>query len=180
MTADGTAVRPATPGEVDAAVAVWRAANEARTGGPPDPPEVEAMVRGWIAAADAMLFVAERGGRIIGMTLAVAGREVNGTSPAAPNGRIIAGLCHVSLVFVAPDVWGQGIGSRLLDAVLDEASQQGYLRAQLWTHETNVRARRLYVSRQFALTGDRAVNPAGETIMRFERPLERAHPGSRR
>lgn len=171
MTGDGTTVRRATPAETDAAVAVWRAANEARTGGPPDPPDVEAMIRNWMAAPDAMLFVADRGGRIIGMTLAVAGREVSGTSPAAPDGRVVAGLCHVSLVFVAPDAWGQGIGTRLLDAVLDEARRQGYLRAQLWTHETNARARWLYTSRQFALTGDRAVNPAGETIMRFERPL---------
>ena len=171
MTADGTTVRLATPGEVDAAVAIWRGANEARTGGPPDPPEVEALVRGWMAAPDAMLFVAERGDRIVGMTLAVAGREVEGTSPAAPNGRIIPGLCHVSLVFVAPDAWGQRIGARLLDAVLAEASRQGYSRAQLWTHETNIRSRRLYASRRFALTGDRAINPAGETIMRFERLL---------
>lgn len=171
MTADGTTVRLAMPAETDAAVAVWRAANEARTGGPPDPPGVEAMVRGWMAAPDAMLFVAARGERIVGMTLAVAGREVEGTSPAAPDGRVVSGLCHVSLVFVAPDAWGQGIGARLLDAALAEAARQGYDRAQLWTHETNVRARRLYTSRRFTLTGDREVNPAGETILRFERPL---------
>lgn len=81
------------------------------------------------------------------------------------------GLCHVSLVFVAPDAWGQGIGARLMDALLEEARLRGYTRSQLWTHETNLRARRLYASRGFALTGDREVNRAGETIMRFERLL---------
>jgi len=160
-----TRVRFAAADEVDTAVDLWRTSNEARISGPPTPPEVEATVRGWIATPDAMLLVAEREGRIIGMTLAVDAREDHGRGLAIP------GLCHVSLVFVAPDAWGQGIGALLLDALLTEVRRRGYQRTQLWTHETNVRAQRLYTSHQFTLTGDTEVNPAGETIMRFERPL---------
>jgi len=162
---DITRVRFAEADEIDATVDLWRASNEARTGGPPTPPEVEAMVRGWIATPDAMLLVAERDGRIVGMTLAVDAREDHGRGPAIP------GLCHVSLVFVSPGEWGQGIGGLLLDALLGEVRRRGYRRAELWTHQTNLRAQRLYTCRQFALTGDAEVNPAGEKIMRFERPL---------
>ena len=158
-------VRFAAVDDVDAAVAIWRASNEARTFGPPTSPETEAMVRGWMAVPDAILLVAERAGRLVGMTLAVNGREDLGAGPAIP------GLCHVSLVFVAPDAWGVGIGARLLDALLTEVGRLGYGSVQLWTYETNVRARRLYTRRGFMLTDDRQVTPAGETIMRFERPL---------
>ena len=165
MEPNGTQVRFAAAGEVDAAIAVWRASNDARSGGLPTPPEVEAMVRGWIAVPDAMLLVAERDGRIVGMTLAVDGREDSGAGPAIP------GLCHISQVFVAPEAWGQGIGTRLVDAILAEAQRRDYTRVQLFTHETNVRAQRLYISRRFAFTGDTQVNAAGETVRRYERPL---------
>lgn len=96
------AVRYAGPDEVDAAVAIWRASDAARHGGPPTPPDVEAMVRGWMAAPDAILLVAECGGRLVGMTLAVSGRTLE-EGPPTPEGPVVPGLCHVSLVFVAPD-----------------------------------------------------------------------------
>lgn len=163
-------VRFAAPDEVDAAVAIWRASNEARHGGPPTPPDVEAMVRGWMAAPDATLLVAERDGRLVGMTLAVSGRDLE-EGPPTPEGPVVPGLCHVSLVFVAPDAWGQRIGARLLDAVLAEATRRGYDRVQLFTHVANERGRRLYVSRGFRATGETAINPAGEEIMRFARSL---------
>lgn len=176
MAVSETTVRFAGPSEVDAAVAVWRASNEARIGGPPTPPETETMVRGWMASPDAILLVAEREGRIVGMTLAVASRAVDDAGRVTPEHPVVPGLCYVSLVFVAPDAWGEGIGARLLDALLTEIARRGYGRVQLWTHETNVRARRLYASRGFTLTNDRQVNPAGETIMRFERPLWETRP----
>lgn len=166
-----TTVRFARAGEVDAAVAIWRTSNEARTGGPPTPPDTEAMVRRWMAVPDAILLVAEREGRIVGMTLAVASRTVDDAGLVTPGSPVVPGLCFISLVFVAPDAWGQGIGARLLDAILAEAPRRGYTRVQLWTHETNRRAQRLYLSRQLVLTGDQRVNDAGETIVRFERPL---------
>lgn len=165
METETTRVRFAEPDEVDAAVAVWRSSNEARMGCLLTPPEVEAAVRRWMAVPEAMLLVAGRGDRIVGMTLGVDGRADSGTGAAIP------GLCHISLVFVAPDAWGQGIGAQLLDAILAEAKRRGYDRVQLWTQETNLRARRLYAGRQFGPTSDTEVNPAGETVMRFERPL---------
>lgn len=172
MDGNETVVRSPQPEEIDAAVAVWRASNEARTGGPPTPPETESMVRGWMAVPDAILLVAERNGQIMGMTLAVASRAVDDAGLVTPGHPVVPGLCHISLVFVAPGAWGQGIGARLLEAVLAEVRRREYAHVQLWTHEDNVRARRLYVSRGFRLTDDRRVNPAGETIVRFERPSQ--------
>jgi ribosomal protein S18 acetylase RimI-like enzyme len=128
------------------------------------------MVRRWMAVSDAILLVAERNGQIMGMTLAVASRMVDEAGLVTPGHPVIPGLCHISLVFVVPDAWGRGIGAQLLDAVLAEIRRREYAHVQLWTHEDNVRARRLYVSRGFRLTDDRRANPAGETIVRFERP----------
>lgn len=164
----GVTVRSPGPGEVDAAVDIWRASDTARRGG--QPPTPEAMARDWMVAPDAILLVAERDGRSVGMTLAVGGRRLD-DGPPTPAGPTIPGLCHVSLVLVAPDAWGRRIGARLLDAVLAEATVRGYDRVHLFTRVANERGRRLYASRGFRATGDTAVNPAGEEIMRFARSL---------
>jgi GNAT superfamily N-acetyltransferase len=63
------------------------------------------------------------------------------------------------------DRWGEGIGGRLLDAVIDEAKRRGCCRISLWTHERqNERAHRLYQSRRFAPTGRTMHNDEGEPI----------------
>ncbi|HJQ29430.1 MAG TPA: GNAT family N-acetyltransferase, partial [Rubrobacter sp.] len=82
----------------------------------------------------------------------------------------VRGLCHVSMVFVAPDHWGMGLGGRLLDALLAEARSRGYERAQLWTQADNVRARRLYEGRGFRPSG-REKHEVGELIVHYQRAL---------
>jgi GNAT superfamily N-acetyltransferase len=82
----------------------------------------------------------------------------------------IEGLCHVSMVFVAPDRWGEGLGGRLVDALLEEVRGRGYDRAQLWTQTENVRARRLYERRGFRPSG-REKDDLGERIAHFQRAL---------
>ncbi|HEV2529497.1 MAG TPA: GNAT family N-acetyltransferase [Thermomicrobiales bacterium] len=164
---DLVTIRPGTSTDIDEAIAVWIASNDARFGGPTTPPETEAMVRGWMAGPDAILLVAIDGpnGPIVGLTLAVDAREESGKGAAIP------GSAHIALVFVAPGRWGQRIGARLLDAQLAGLVDRGYRHAQLWTHQTNDRARRLYSSRGFVPTGDSQVNAQGETIIRLERSL---------
>jgi GNAT superfamily N-acetyltransferase len=67
---------------------------------------------------------------------------------------VIAGEWFLSLIYVLPERWGQGIGGMILDAVIDEANRRGCHRIYLWTHEhQNERAHRLYRSRSFAPTG---------------------------
>jgi GNAT superfamily N-acetyltransferase len=110
------------------------------------------------------LLVADDDGRIVGMAVGEQALSNDGTGPP------IEGLCHVSMVFVAPERWGEGLGGRLVDALLEEVSGRGYDRAQLWTQNDNARARRLYEHRGFRPSG-REKDELGERIVHFERAL---------
>ena len=79
-------------------------------------------------------------------------------------------LCHVSMVFVASDRWGEGLGGRLVDALLEEMRKRGFWGAQLWTQTDNARARRLYEGRGFLPSG-REKDESGERIMHYRRVL---------
>ena len=177
----GAVVRRGGSADVEPAVAVWRAANGARRGGGSSPPEHAARVRRHAENPDAFLFVADaKGGvpggasgeasdeasdAIVGMAVGMQGLAQDGAGPP------VAGLCHVGAVFVSPERWGEGIGGRLVDAVLAEARSRGYDRAQLWTHADNARAQKLYENRGFRRTGREKTEDFGETIVHYERGL---------
>lgn len=159
-------LRPGGPADVEPAVAVWRAANAARKDGCPVRREHEERVRGYLRQEDAILLVADADGELAGMALGLQGLADEGTGPPVP------GLCHVSMVFVAPDFWGKGVGGRLVDAVLDAARSRGYDRVQLWTQNDNARGRRLYESRGFRRSGrEKHDGDLGEWISHYERAL---------
>jgi len=66
----------------------------------------------------------------------------------------VPGGWFVSLLFVLPERWGEGIGGALLDAAMEEAAGRGGTEIRLWTDEDdNERAHRLYRSCGFAPTG---------------------------
>jgi len=158
-------VRPGGGPDLDPAVAVWQASNTARRGGLPGPAEHEARVRGHAGKPDAFLLVADDGGEVVGMAVGMKGLADDGAGPPVP------GLCHVSTVFVAPNRWGEGIGGRIVDAVLAEARARGYERAQLWTHADNARAQRLYEGRDFQRSGREKDDDLGERIVHYQRAL---------
>ena len=158
-------VRLGTPSDIEPAIAVWKASITARRAGRPVPPEHEAQVWFALRKPDAFLLVAEDADAIVGMALGMQGLADEGAGPPVP------GLTHVSLVFVAPGRWGEGIGGCLIDAVLDEARLRGYTRAQLWTHADNARGQRLYEGRRFWRSGREKDDAAGERIVHFEREL---------
>ena len=141
-----TTVRLGTEADRDAAVAVWRASDEARRGGPAQP-VVEDTVRSRIGLDRTWLTVAEDGGEMVGVAFAMPARADDGAGDEIP------GLCHVAMVFVLPGHWGKGVGGLLLDATLDEARRRAYRRVQLWTHEDNQRSQRLYRGRGFQHEG---------------------------
>ncbi|MCW2614248.1 MAG: ribosomal protein S18P -alanine acetyltransferase [Frankiales bacterium] len=72
-----------------------------------------------------------------------------------------AGLCDypdeafVQTVAVAPDAQGQGLGGRLLTALLDEADRRGQRTVSLEVRADNDPAQRLYARHGFARTGVR-------------------------
>jgi ribosomal protein S18 acetylase RimI-like enzyme len=158
------AIRPTEPGDVEPAIAVWRAANTARRGGRPVSAFEERRVRGAVAKPDAFLLVADDRG-VVGVGLGVQGLADDGAGPPIP------GLCHVAMVFVAPDRWGRGIGGRLVDALLAAARARGYCHVQLWTDADNTRAQRLYEARGFGPSGRRKSDDEGEEIVHYVRAL---------
>jgi GNAT superfamily N-acetyltransferase len=158
------AVRAAGPDDREAAIAVWAASDAARRQAPP-PPGVADKLRDRFARADVWLLVADDEGTVVGVTQGWPAREDDGFGPEVP------GRCHLSLVFVAPDRWGEGIGGRLVDAALDQARSLGYEQIQLYTHETNLRAQGLYASRGFRHDGQVKDDDLGERIGRWSRDL---------
>lgn len=159
-------IRAATGADRQAAWQVWHAANVARRGGVPASEDIQELVRERLAEAGAWQLLAEDGsGRVVGMTSSTDGREDDG------RGSVIPGLCHINMVFVMPDAWGEGIGSQLVDATLAEARRRGFSRAQLWTHEDNERAQRLYRGRGFRHSERLAGDDEGKLIGLWVRQL---------
>jgi ribosomal protein S18 acetylase RimI-like enzyme len=158
-------VRTATPADAESALDVWRRATLARRDGKPMPPEAERRTRGSLGKPDAFGVVVDDGGAIVGVGLAMQGRDDDGAGPPR------AGLCHVAMVFVAPERWGAGIGGRIVDALVESARTRGYECAQLWTQDDNARAHRLYVGRGFLTSGRRKIDENGDSIVHFERAL---------
>jgi ribosomal protein S18 acetylase RimI-like enzyme len=141
--------RRAQESDLAAALAVWRAANEAR-GKRPDPARV-ARVRRKLADPAAVVVVAvEPDATVVGMALAEPGRSDDGAGPELPD------LAHVSMVFVDPARWGRRIGESLLAEV---AARAGRRRLSLWT------------GAGFVPTG-RMREHGGEAIIHLERVLD--------
>jgi GNAT superfamily N-acetyltransferase len=144
--------------DFDPAFALWRRAESARRKGPP-PSVVVERVLGYARRSGAFLQVADSGGEVVGMAL---------VTPASSRPAEVA---FVQMVFVAPERWGEGIGGRLVAAVLGEAKARGFERAQLWVQAEDERTRRLYEGRGFGRTGFRKAGDSGEPIVLYERPL---------
>ena len=86
-------------------------------------------------------------GTAIGMAVAMPSRQDLGAGPLVP------GVCHLDLIFVVPERWGESVGSLLLDTVINDARMRGFARISLLTHDDNGRAQTLYRSRGFERTG---------------------------
>ncbi|HTE74606.1 MAG TPA: GNAT family N-acetyltransferase [Actinomycetes bacterium] len=157
-------VRPAAPADHEAAIAVWAASDTARRGAP-SPPEVPQMLRERFALGDVWVLVADDDGVVVGVAQGAPAREDGGTGPVLP------GRCHLSMVFVAPDRWGEGIGSVLVDAAVALAAGLGYDTVQLYTHEDNDRAQRLYAGKGFLRDGDVRADAWGDPVGRWARRL---------
>jgi ribosomal protein S18 acetylase RimI-like enzyme len=157
-------VRVGGPEELEAGIAVWRAANSARLGRPVRA-QHETRVRSYGDAEGFFFVVAEDGGSVVAGAIGMQGRADDGRGPPEP------GLCHVSMVFVAPARWGQGIGGRLLDALLGEARARGYDRLQLWTDADNDRAQALFERTGLRRTGREKLDDLGTPSVHYGRSL---------
>ena len=67
----------------------------------------------------------------------------------------IEGVEHIKTLVVDPKHWGKKIGGRLVSEAIEIAKKKRKKQIELWTHETNSRAQRLYEGKGFKLTGER-------------------------
>lgn len=82
-----------------------------------------------------------------GMLLRLLGREID-------NSRfLIDGIC------VRREARGQGVGSRLVEAICDEGRARGYAEVRLDVIDTNWRARALYERLGFSVAGTEPIGP---------------------
>lgn len=161
-----TVVRVGGARDVASAIGVWRNASTARRGGRPPTVEREAWVHSHLQEPGVLLVLAEDTGDVVGMAAGAQGLAGDGAGPPEP------GRFFLSLVYVTPERWGEGIGGRLLDAILDAARAEGYDHVHLWTHrDHNDRARRLYEGHGFHWSGVEKSDEAGEHIIRYEQHL---------
>jgi ribosomal protein S18 acetylase RimI-like enzyme len=149
----------------EAALDAYLAANDARRGGLPTPAHHVERVRGSLANPAALFLIAEDAGVCVGMALAMQGLADDGAGPPVP------GLCYLSMVFVRPERWGEGIGCKLVSAMLAAAQSAGYERIELWTHADNGRSQRLYERLGFRQTGREKENDLGEWIVLYGRAI---------
>ncbi len=143
------------------AIKVWEAANQAR-GLPPSVGRVR-RVAAKLTSPDAVLVLVHDAAGASGMALAEPGRADDGM------GAVIDERGHVSMVFVRPDLWGQGVGREVLLELHRLAEARGWSTLSLWTRISNERARRLYERLGYQPTGRQKYLPSGDSILHYER-----------
>jgi GNAT superfamily N-acetyltransferase len=162
--------RRASVADGGAAAKVWAAADAARRGRlglPPLPIErAEPEVLTRLGANDGFGVLAEDEGDPVGMALAVPALADDGASDER-----VPGLVHVTMIAVVPTHWGRRIGAAVLEVVQATAREQGYRRGQLWTHESNSRAQRLYERLGWTASGRTKLDDTGEPIRHYVREL---------
>jgi GNAT superfamily N-acetyltransferase len=89
--------------------------------------------------SDRTRFVAEVDGKVVGTV---------GAGPGE-----FDGAAALTALWVDPGFRGRGVGSALVDAVVDWAKGKGFNQVLLWVTEVNENAQRLYERHGFARTG---------------------------
>jgi uncharacterized protein (DUF952 family)/GNAT superfamily N-acetyltransferase len=166
-----------TPELAARAEAVWLSANQARLralGMPPGPVAEQHDLIGLRLAAGAFGVVATDNDEVVAVALAMDAIEDDGSGNLP-----VPGLMHVSTIAVVPERWGQRLGQLVLADVLDEGRRRGYERAQLWTHETNLGAQRLYERIGWIASGRTKIDDHGEPIRQYVLELDQGAPPPR-
>lgn len=69
------------------------------------------------------------------------------------------------ILLVHPDGRGRGLGGRLVDTCVAFTRANGYARLRLWTNDPLLAARRIYLQRGFALTGEQPHHSFGVDLL---------------
>lgn len=180
--------REVTVADLDAMTALWAAAESARKAETDDrdaytrPKAEVAPVAGSDQTQDDGL-LAERVARRLrdptafGVVAEIAGQLVAfavATQATADDGlsfEPIAGLAHVPMVAVCPQRWRRGLGRLVVEELERLARDRGFIQAQLWTHETNARGKRLYEQLGWFPSGRTKEDEHGAVLRHYVREL---------
>lgn len=135
---DDCIIRPVEPGDFDAWLPLWDGYNEFydRAGPTALPRSVTQVTweRFFDPAEPVHALVAERGGRLLGLTHYLFHRSTTA----------VALTCYLQDLFTTREARGQGVGRALIEGVYARASEAGSPRVYWMTHETNTTAMQLY------------------------------------
>ena len=91
------------------------------------------------------------------------------------------GTAEIGTLYALPEVWGTGVGRRLLAAVVRELTDAGCTRATLWVLDANERARQFYEAAGWRADGAVEVDTTGGLPLiklRYQRQLLPASAGA--
>ena len=154
MTTGGSSVRAARPGDALALarvqVASWQAAyRELIPAGRLAAFTVAARTAAWrhnlAHPAGVRTTVFDGDGGVTGFASVGASRELRGWG-------------EIWMIYVAPDVWGRGVGSALFADAIAALTARGLGRVMLWVLEGNARALQFYQGSGFVLDGGRKID----------------------
>lgn len=152
------------PSDTDSVVSVWQAALAQRRRALGLAAIVEAEPA--LSRPDAFGVGIYEGGDLVAMAVAMPALADDARST-----HNVPGLAHISSVATLPGHWGKGLAGDAVRAIMLQATRRGYARVQLWTHESNAGARRLYEREGFEDSGRRTTDLHGETIRHYVREL---------
>lgn len=158
-------VRAAEKADADAIARIYIAASVAALGDSANIDAIEAAAKGRHAMW-APLVRAEPG---YAMDVVDSG-QVRGFSSVGPASPSDGRVGHLYALYVEPQSWGSGIGTRLLTAALQHFRSWQMTTAELWVQEENLRARGFYERRSWKSTGDVSANDRG-TFIRYTTTL---------
>lgn len=134
----GLSIRPVLREDYDQWLPLWEGYNAfyERTGPTALPDEVTRTTWGrfFDSYEPVNALVAEREGRLVGLTHYIFHRNTTAIAP----------VCYLQDLFTAADQRGGGVGRALIEGVYERARAAGSPRVYWLTHETNETAMRLY------------------------------------
>jgi GNAT superfamily N-acetyltransferase len=138
---------------------------------------------GWVAHRQGILYAQEYGwdGSFEALVAEIAAQFVKNFDPAWENawiaeceGRVVGSVFLVKvsdteaklrLLYVEPEMRGNGLGRRLTQACIAFAKARGYLTLTLWTNDILHAARRIYQSAGFVWVSDEAHHSFGHDLV---------------
>jgi len=109
-----------------------------------------------VESDDVVYLVASEDGNVVGFTSAGPSEQVADAGDED--------VAQLYTIYVAPDYWREGIGSRLFDAVLDRLRERAFDAVRICVLEGNDVGRAFYEAHGFPVVEEGTASIAGETV----------------